>query len=943
MPPSGITQNRRTIVEFDCDCEGIKEPRFLFEVEMEKISRRSNMPNVLFRNLVGWQLKTHWDTVSTVHEKGTADASVQTVQSGRGVVDTPGASAKGVIEEDVQQESGAGSFALLGIPAYSGGRGAQKGDRFAKIVFGSDGDTRNSSTGAMQASQSSHAALASSNTAGTITPPVPMDRVYITAGQHLPTQGIRVRFDVPGVPIGNLDDVMTIWFTGVPSSGLNDAAGTEVQGTGVYAIHLKGGGVAFLYEQKADNLNQYELRSFLRWSDPNFVSGSTFTCYISTDAREIGGKYYGSKIIIEFSTVSVLTERVFASLGNSADVRKQAFQFNAVLSATSYQRLTPAMVDVRRDVRARFQVSYAQYYDNGRLTTNVVAFPRPTPSSKDLTFYFYGVIPSGTSMAATLYNAETNVALTTTASGDIRPGFSGFTTATCPAGVRAVYAVVTLTTDSTKQLTPTLIKTAWLREGATGEFGGDAVEPTYIEGVSISGQAADPSLATARITCTDLSGELDLLRLRAGMPVRIKTRYDPADPTKYSVLFQGFAMRAPKKIRGPKHPSRGFMGLYSGNPGKAYWGTYRIDCNGEWQRLSEQLAPVSIDMNVDRTAGTGENGEQLPWKATDAIRQLLLCAGFPPEMMDIPDLPDRLFSVAKDKSLLIEQFTPVMPIILRFARDILGMYLVFDYNASNGGGAADFRGCWRLKHPPRAPYNTLCEFVFAPNVSGQVRSVNLDAYASGTNDAGNVLKRAPVIKGTYYDWVQPPEGNLLLVTGVGAPPKGTMMAAGNEDLQIRAGLQNFVSVDFGQDTNVYPAADPDHPDYLGRVIPIYYCDPGLGTQRAVEFVCRRIYDMACHAVFWCTFESPLVLVTDEDDSLQLRPRPLQFGDVVIVNGKTMIVNAVHIDYQGGRYGDRYQACVYECFAPPHLQNYTEYSGPTKDAIAPGFLHTGIYK
>jgi hypothetical protein len=97
-----VTPSRKTIVEFDSDNWMTSEPPFIYEAEMERISRIQWTPasKVIFSHGIGWRIAMHHETLSVVHERGTADAGVLTVASGRMLVDTPsasGAGAKGIL------------------------------------------------------------------------------------------------------------------------------------------------------------------------------------------------------------------------------------------------------------------------------------------------------------------------------------------------------------------------------------------------------------------------------------------------------------------------------------------------------------------------------------------------------------------------------------------------------------------------------------------------------------------------------------------------------------------------------------------------------------------------------------------------------------------------------------------------------------------------------
>lgn len=961
-----VTPSRKTIVEFDSDNWMTSEPPFIYEAEMERISRIQWTPasKVIFSHGIGWRIAMHHETLSVVHERSTADASVLTVASGRMIVDTPSASgtgAKGILEEPLNQESGAGTYALPGVSAYTGGRAAQYGDQFMNVTFGHDGTATNLSGGAMDTDATSDLPLSSANTVPAIDPTVPLDRVAVSQLVQNPNEPVLLRLSVPGVPLGAADLLASLQFTGLASNGPDPSTRVNVEGDGVYRLALYGDGMATLCERKkaVSATKTWVARMRFRWSSSQGVGNAIHTIIIETDARLVNDKWRGSKITFRFSAnrgsiMSKLINAVAGLLGQPEDEETVTYNVHNKRSDTVLET-TPAKVklDIRRDIAAKVQVLKSLYWSSGTLRTDTVPIPSSVFStSEPLEFYWCGNLPTGTSVTAVVYDGDTDAALTQITT---LPGYAGFSagiTVTLPAGTKSLYAILTLTANGTYSVSPTITKIGYFRDGLVEEYAPTKVTPAKVEVVSVSGQNADPSTETARLVTVDLGLDQSLLELRGSMPVRVKTQYDPADPTKYSVLFQGYVMRAKKLVKGTLRQTRGFglnsaawprsapAGLYT-SPQR--WGRITTDCAGEWQRLGELLTTRSFDFNIDPNAPPDEKGNQKPYKITDIIRILLANAGYGTAQYDIPDISMRMWGNPDPKQgLFLEQYTPIAPVIGKLARDYLGMYFVWDSNASNGGGASDYRGCWRLKYAPRSPFNQLCEFLTEPNwATGTKTSVNLAAYEAGTNDQGNTMLRAFIRKGSYRQWVVPPEGNRVIVTGVGLPGGGGGAFAVSSEGKLQRQLTNWISADFGQ-TGSLPAPNPNHPDYLGRPIDIYVCDPGLTTQQAVDFTALRIFDMACHAVQWRQFEGPLVLVTDDEDSLQLRPRKLQFGDVVIVDGRNYIVNSCSIHYEGVSGGDRFQMCAYEVFAPSPLHGQSVLGAGPSVNIGGGYASFGLY-
>lgn len=282
-------------------------------------------------------------------------------------------------------------------------------------------------------------------------------------------------------------------------------------------------------------------------------------------------------------------------------------------------------------------------------------------------------------------------------------------------------------------------------------------------------------------------------------------------------------------------------------------------------------------------------------------------------MVDVPDIDLRLFDPGK-LGYKIEIYSQIGPLVITLARDYLGAYLVFDPNATNGGDEGNKYGCWRLKVPPRPPYQNLCNFVTNADFLGK-SVVNINSYESDFEDEQEI-KKVWIRLESWNSWVVPPECNVVYVQG--AEPITAPLATGDEKALLQALAINFDSFVYRDDQ---PAPDTNHPDWLGRCVPFVLSDPGLTSEAAVNFACRRIYDIAAHAQKRITFEAPLVLVTDASDTLQQRPRKLQFGDAVLVEGAQFIVDSCTVDYSALKGGDRVQMAVYEVFSVPALSNY----------------------
>lgn len=168
------------------------------------------------------------------------------------------------------------------------------------------------------------------------------------------------------------------------------------------------------------------------------------------------------------------------------------------------------------------------------------------------------------------------------------------------------------------------------------------------------------------------------------------------------------------------------------------------------------------------------------------------------------------------------------------------------------------------------------------------------------------------VRGTLSTWTDAPEGNLVLVTG-----SGQLGSIGRD--KVSAWAANPVSFDVRDLGLADPQGpDPDHPDYLGHMVPIYVLDPAIAggsdaesNERAAKWVCRRVYDIACHGVRRMTFEAPLLLVTDPLDEFQSNPRPLRWYDPVYVDSTIFLVRSCNPTYVK----DGVQMATYELESP----------------------------
>jgi hypothetical protein len=271
-------------------------------------------------------------------------------------------------------------------------------------------------------------------------------------------------------------------------------------------------------------------------------------------------------------------------------------------------------------------------------------------------------------------------------------------------------------------------------------------------------------------------------------------------------------------------------------------------------------------------------------------------------MIDIADLEARFFTTGNGIHQTIDALAEIGSTIITFLEEYLGHFLVFDENSGDNGK-------WKLIAPSVAPYTPKAEFVFSVDGIGPAHS-RLTAEPP-SDIAGRRI--AYIKKGTFKSWVKPPEANVIIASGAF---KTTPTGVPEYLYQV---VPNYKSADFGNGL-----VDPTHPDYLGRIVPLYVMLPELASfplkidngdiqHVALNWIGRRIYDVAAHAIKTVTFEAPLVLIEHEENvgTPVTKFRPLRYYDPVLVDGETFLIRNVNPTYTK----DFHQMAVYECEAP----------------------------
>jgi hypothetical protein len=314
-----------------------------------------------------------------------------------------------------------------------------------------------------------------------------------------------------------------------------------------------------------------------------------------------------------------------------------------------------------------------------------------------------------------------------------------------------------------------------------------------------------------------------------------------------------------------------------------------------WSRLADQLSFVMRDFSRDDAAPVDPTtGVKPPWKFTAIIDWVLDQAGFPDDMRDIPDLPQRAFFSAGDaQEYLMQPTVNLLEYVNTIARDYLGAFICWDPNAGT-------RGMVRLILPPNTgPYHTLWSF----QTTGPAGAGKVVSHPSSYPPRTTFIDR-------FTSYTKAPEANFIIVTASGVlsfpgqttTPMYTQFAWNPKSFNL-PGLNT---------------ADPTHPDYLGRMVPLVYFDRSIASSHdedknwaAVNLITRRLYHRAAHAEKWVEFNSPhmpLFLDTN-DDKLQLsttKKRTLRIYDAIKVDGIDCLMRGPRLDWDAQSGGDDFQ-------------------------------------
>ena len=883
-----VTPYRRTHIILDADRIVTGQDGFNFYKRAEAMGKTitDQTQFAVTQHPIGWTAKTYQENVYNIYEKEIGAAGIYgPVGAGTGFQITVPTAFKQVImhrrNDDLPNATDGASDGL-----------AANGDQFWQKMVNDQGTWWNSLT-ADFLGFSPPPALENEDADAIV-----VDRVGVTTDLHDPNQAILFRFAVPGGVTDAPHTIARLYFNG-PARTIN----SQFNGGGMYCLNLYGDGTCLVEEKEAtkDHL-WFPVGTPFRYADANSVAQRTHSIYVLPLAKKVGNKYQGGSIVIKTGTTEALNhwfgnpQRDFWEPEKNQDINQKVFTITSKDPLPVIKQ--PIRVDLRRDIRILWQLNRCLYKDVGLLNDDVFALETLPTQDQTIFVRWKANVPDGTSINCSIYSSVSGTPtdgtlLTGVSNGKNWVGYK--LDPTC----KQYFAHFRFYCDSATQLyTPTLegyevivYPTFTYNQGlnidcgtvAGSGGGGVAITNNTIRSVSITGSEGDISHETAHALLEDPSDRLSLLRSRGQIPIRIETEYDPADSSKRSILFEGFITRCDNARKGTLN-------------GEAYpaleYHQYDIKATGMWQKLSERWIPKR--QNLARNLG-----EDRPYKVVEAIRLLFNWAGVSDYELDLPDA-DMLLS-AGEKDLLIQPGTDPTSLITKLVNDYLGYYLVYDPNAG-------YEGMFRVLVPPMAPYTYKARFVTdgprtAPGTN-HVAVHNLNNYQMGWQ-GDKYIPTAFVRKHSLNTYVVPPEANFIVVTGKGSLPT----VAGDTAL-----TQTWIN------TNSYSASgsnqnlDPTDIDYLGRLVKAAYLDPALDSEEVINTVMHRLINRVGHGFRVFSFEAPLLLIVDKNDTKQTSPRPLRYYDPVLYNETPMLVRNVNPTYTK----DHIQMAVYEIQTLPRV-------------------------
>lgn len=850
----GVFQDRKTVIMFDDYLPGVVQSWTAIQRDARQMvqSTVARSENCVLTPGIGWQLKSHALGPGEIQEIEAAQSSIQTIADGN-ITPAPTMAAFKTFAQ-----------AVLDGVTYSPQVAERGSDFLQKLIPAGD-------------------SWAQSLSADQVAFPGPtpeqdatdLDRMFRTTYNHEPWDGINFQIWIPGSVFSSHGPLFTIYFCGPAGSDQAAQSDPDLMGTGMYALKCRSDGNAELYERLVDTtwLSRFQFR----WATDSEQSAPWTVCNIGiiSDCMQDGdGVFTGRRICFRprSSTRGLFGSQVYNVASMARLYLEDKLNVTPVYTVPRITNepttLAPIRFDMRRDVRASFQLSKFGYEEAGSILDDVLSLDQVITDTGDTTYdlylYWRSRAPDGTSLDAYLAEADGTPLVASTAvieHGEFKE--QGFTPV---GGMRYVRAGFDFTSDTNHS--PTLLEYAIYREPLTTtenpltpyEIPARATPPSLfaqeIVDLRIMPQESEPSQESATIVINDFTGDLSALRDRSMVPIQVYVEDEVT--LDYMLVFSGYVLEANGEMHRGNEAERDYPSIY--------WETFTLQCVGEWARLSEAITQRRYNWSVDpRTGGV--------WKVTDVVRRLLTTV-YPEDMVIVPDIDITLLSISATQQsdiYIMEPGTRIGDAVKSLLEDFLGAYLVFDLGAGT-------RGAWRVLEQKHAPYNNLVYFEIDHPGAGKLPHVSA-AYGTTTVD-GQLIQKTFVQAGTAFQHNIPAEGNIVMTyggaSGDQAASRGTQ--GGTMLSQVAYSVASFNFLGLPPDHEHYP--NGSSPQYYGRIVPIKVIDYTLASQAAVDWKTRRVYEKACFARTFRRFRAPLVAVTDATDASQVRPRTLRYYDPV---------------------------------------------------------------
>ena len=929
IPDFGITKNRRTRVYLYPPRYDIVESPYFVERQASEIGRdvanNRDANKVMLIDQVGWVVKNLWEDLSLEVERTEVSTSLGTADVTMPAIYT-------LIDEWKKPPTSMVDI-LTGASTSIAATGSSK---FRKRV-GASTSWNQTITDVYTFPNTYQSTLVNDNS-------LAMDKVLITNTNDAKDGDLLFRFWTPGATSDTPQLLYQLGFCGPASAPLGpvvDTSGSttksKLRGMGQYCLNIYGNGMCELFERLYDDLAGGDPQLQYKWT-----SRITFRYADNSKVeKEQWIKIY--KFVLGASTDGICGKLIFVSKEGAAEAVtdiaggqgiSKVGQLKAIDGAGNPTYNAPSLSDtddcstyltgirlsVRRDIRGSFNILRAAKPTSATIVDDPISLPiSPYASGWTSTMAHMGeftvawgaTLPSGAGIDVKMYRCDTGAELPTgTTSGTSFKTYRFVQPNSTAAAQTTYYAKMFFTTNGVNS---PIFKGYRVYSDGRYVTSGTTAEVGLPRGVNIVGAERDPKGNNMHLMLADPYNSFTSLRTNASIPIRVTIDTDPdvSPNTARTTIFRGFTTdaTATRKVRA-------IQGNSTTGPTAITWYDYNVQAVGMYQRLGELVNPLNMPLyNLQ----TGQ-----PFKLTDVIKLLLTGAGFlstdagisaAAAMQDIPDLDTVLFTKGGGYHEQIDILTELGKTTLTLIDEYLGHFLIFDENDGDYGK-------WRLIAPSVAPYTVMATFGGTPDtIAGKIiptswRAWQNETLTTGYANSGEVIPGGFIKKNTLKSRVRRPAGNVIIAS---AAMKTTPNGVDKLLFQV---LPNFVSADFGNGL-----VDPTHPDYLGRIIPVYVMLPQLQSMvasrddesssvtegsyasAALNFLARRAYDIAVHAVKLVTFEAPLVLVEHENDPT--KKRPLRYYDPILVEGELFLVRNVNISYRK----DFHQMAVYECEAP----------------------------